>query len=89
MALKGPWSVTECADGPLFQSTTPSSPPPRASQGCGPLQDKYLDLVLRVVDHQRVGQGVLRERGEVGLGQQGLQSSEHLLLVGQALGVRE
>lgn len=47
-----------------------------------PLEDRHLDLILRVMDHQSVGQGVLRERGEVGLGQQGLQSPEHLLLIG-------
>lgn len=47
----------------------------------------YLDLILRVVDHKSVGQGVLGERREVGLGQQGLQSSKHLLLIRQTLGV--
>lgn len=53
------------------------------------LEDRYLDLILRVVDHEGIGQGVLGERGEVGLGQQGLQRQQHLLLIGQALGVRE
>lgn len=42
-----------------------------------------------MMDHQCVGQSVLRERGEVGLGQQGFQSLEHLLLVAQTLGVRK
>ena len=51
------------------------------------LEDKYLDLILRVMDHQSVGQGVLREWGEVGLGQQGLQGLKHFLLIGQTLRV--
>lgn len=52
-----------------------------------PLGNRYLDQILRVMDHQSVGQGVLRELGEVGLGQQGLQSLKHLLLIGQTLGL--
>ena len=81
---------------PTFR-TTPSSlclpkahPCPQAFRCFGPpLEDGHLDLILRVVDHQSVGQSVLRQRGEIGLGQQGLQSLEHLLFVGQTLWVRK
>lgn len=52
----------------------PQAPPlPRGLLGVSfSLEDRYLDLILRVVDHESIGQGVLGERGEVGLGQQGL-----------------
>lgn len=83
---------------PVPRTPTPSSiclpqrphPCPKASWACWKtsLEDRYLDLILRVVDHESIGQGVLGERGEVGLGQQGLQRQQHLLLIGQALGVR-
>ena len=81
---------------PGLRTTTPSSPclsealpHPRGLLGVlFSWGAKYLDLILRVVDHQRVGQGVLRQRGEVGLGQQGLQSPKHLLLIRQTLGIR-
>lgn len=63
-------------------------PAPRPPGNPGsPLEDRYLDLILRVVDHKSVGQGILGKRREVGLSQQGLQSSKHLLLIGQTLGV--
>lgn len=39
------------------------------------------------MDDKCIGQGIFREWREVGLGQQGLQSLEHFLLTGQALGV--
>lgn len=83
---------------PVSRTPTPSSvclpqrprPCPKASWECwfSP-EDRYLDLILRVVDHESIGQGVLGEWGEVGLGQQGLQRQKHLLLIGQTLGVRE
>lgn len=52
-------------------------------------ESEYLDLILGVVDHQCIGQGVFGELGEVGLVQQGPQSPKHLLLIGQTLGVGE
>ena len=41
------------------------------------------------MDDKCVGQGIFRECREVGLGQQGLQSLEHIFLTGQTLGIRK
>lgn len=71
----------------LPKGSIPIPRPPRSSGS--PLEDRHLDLILRVMDHQSVGQSVLGEWGEVSLGQQGLQGLKHLLLIGQTLGVRK
>lgn len=82
--------LASCVEDDNAQWPLPPKGPscaPRSPGSVGSLEDRYLDLILRVVDDQRVGQGVLGERGEVGLGQQGLQCQKHLLLIGQTLGV--